>query len=306
MLLARPHEPGIETVNDKDGFVCNAWRSIAFAPDETAEWADWPSMENDLHARHTWLKARREVLVSQLEADPEYYDPQIAGWWLWGMAQWIGGGFCGESGAGPWVVEGGRLVRGEGDGVKRQRLHLGNAGQGVSRQMLHLSAGQGVARQMLHLGERRCVGRLDGGGLRSWFAALSQRLRRVRVCCGDWSRICGPSPTEKLGLTGVFLDPPYSAEEDRDMNLYAEESGTVAHDVRAWCVERGGSPLLRIALCGYGEVHDELLRHGWSKSEWKASGGYAKMGNARGMENRRRERIWWSPACLDETQGRLF
>lgn len=40
VLLGRPHEPGIETVNDLDGFVANAWRALAHDPEEVAYWAD--------------------------------------------------------------------------------------------------------------------------------------------------------------------------------------------------------------------------------------------------------------------------
>ena len=38
--------------------------------------------------------------------------------------------------------------------------------------------------------------------LREYFAQLRNRLRQVRVCCGDWSRICGTVPTTRLGITG--------------------------------------------------------------------------------------------------------
>ena len=48
VLLNRPTDPGIETVNDKDGFVANTWRAIAADPDAVAHWADWPVNENDL------------------------------------------------------------------------------------------------------------------------------------------------------------------------------------------------------------------------------------------------------------------
>src|SRR5574337_959136 len=66
VLLGRPDwRPGlIETINDKDGFVANFWRSIKLSPNETAKWADWPVNENDLHARHVWLVGRRNDLVS--------------------------------------------------------------------------------------------------------------------------------------------------------------------------------------------------------------------------------------------------
>lgn len=279
-LLNRPHEPGIETINDLDGFVCNAWRSIAQQPEATVAWADNPINECDLHARHIWLKARRETLTAQLMADPDYCDPKIAGWWLWGICCWIGGGWCGEGRTGPWVVEGGELVRRDsGRGVRRKLPHLGSAGQGV-----------------------HC----PGADLLPWFYALQARLRRVRVCCGDWQRVMGESVTFGHGLTGILLDPPYSTEEGRDMNIYALDSGTVAHDVRDWCLANGDNPLLRIVLCGYGTVHDELVQAGWTRTEWKTNGGMGNQGQGRGRENASREVLWCSPHCLRDTQLSMF
>ena len=58
-------------------------------------------------------------------------------------------------------------------------------------------------------------------GVVEWMLALSDRLRRVRVACGDWSRVCTPSVTHCHGLTGVVLDPPYG-EGSLD---YAKASG---------------------------------------------------------------------------------
>ncbi len=290
VLLGRPKPiDGIETVNDLDGFVCNFWRSVQMSADATAEWADHPVNENDLHARHAWLAGQRESLHERLEGDPEFYDPKIAGWWVWGISCWIGGGFC--SGAGPWHVVEGRLVRdkaSDGEGVNRQRVHLGNAGEGVNRQRVHLgNAGQGV-------GSSRLI---------PWFRALAARLARVRVCSGDWSRVCGPSPTFKHGLTAVFLDPPYSEEAGRDPHIYREDNLDVAHAVREWAIENGANPLLRIALCGYEGEHN--MPPTWQVEAWKATGGYASLGDG-SNENSRRERIWYSPACLGVAQGSMF
>lgn len=133
-----------------------------------------------------------------------------------------------------------------------------------------------------------------------YFAALADRLRRVRVCCGDWSRVCGPTPTVKQGLTAVFLDPPYSHDE-RDSELYAIDQD-VAADARAWCLERGNDKRIRIAICGYeGEGHEELEALGWSVLEWKARGGYGSQGtDTDGRDNAARERIWFSPHCLKD------
>jgi hypothetical protein len=140
-----------------------------------------------------------------------------------------------------------------------------------------------------------------------WFGRLRDRLRTVRVCCGDWRRVCSsPSVTTRLGMTGLFLDPPYSTEAGRCDTLYGHESGTVAHDVRAYCLERGSDPLMRICLAGYaGEGHEELERHGWEVVAWKAAGGYGNR-SAKGKENAGKERLWFSPACLKpgETRNR--
>ncbi len=134
--------------------------------------------------------------------------------------------------------------------------------------------------------------------------ALAERLRAVRVCCGDWSRICGPSPTSKHGITGVFLDPPYADEAQRTDDLYAADDGRVSHGVREWAIAHGGDSLMRIALCGYEGEH--VMPESWAVVEWKARGGYGSQGDAdgAGRANAKRERIWFSPACLNE--GPLF
>jgi hypothetical protein len=164
--------------------------------------------------------------------------------------------------------------------VHRQLVNLGTAGKGVHRQLVHL-------------------GTAGGAGLLAWMQALAERLRRVRVCCGDWSRVCGPTPTVKQGLTAVLLDPPYS-DEEREGDLYATDSGTVAADVREWALEHGDDCRLRIALCGYDGEHD---MPGWTPMRWKAKGGYGSQGNGRGRENAGREVVWFSPHCLNPTRS---
>ncbi len=295
VLLGRPHGPKIETVNDADGFLANFWRAIKCAPEEVAEHADWPVNENDLHARHIWLVNQREELTSRLEGDPHYYDAKIAGWWVWGICCWIGSGWC--SGNGPWQSVDGQMVKidGGGRGVNRKLVHLGG-GRGVNRKRVHLgNSGVGVHRNLVHLGEL--------------FDALADRLRNVRVCCGDWARVMGPTPTEINGITGLFLDPPYGETASRDMGCYSVDSGTVAGDVLKWCIKNGSNPMLRIALCGYEGEHDVLTERGWSVHAWKTQGGYGNQSyDGSGRDNAHRERIWFSPACLpiQPKQGKLL
>jgi hypothetical protein len=176
--------------------------------------------------------------------------------------------------------------------------HLIHVGRGVHKQMPHLGdVGMGETERRLE-------------ALKFWMRSLQDRLRGVRVCCGDWERVCGsPSTVTANGLAGVFLDPPYSGEAGRDNAIYAHEDLTVAHDVREWCLLWGDNPRVRIALCGYEGEHEELERRGWSVLTWKTQGGYANVnrsGDAQGKANAHRERIWFSPACLSVESESLF
>jgi hypothetical protein len=89
-----------------------------------------------------------------------------------------------------------------------------------------------------------------------WFDELATRMRRVRVVCGDWKRVCTPAVTVGIGTTAVFLDPPYADTANRTANIYSEDDNQVAHRVREWAIENGTNPAFRIALCGYEGEHE--------------------------------------------------
>jgi site-specific DNA-adenine methylase len=258
VLLARPTPPGIETVNDLDCYLANFWRATSHAAESVAQHADHPVNEADLHARHLWL-VQQDAFRERMKTDPDYYDVRIAGWWVWGLSQWIGAKWC-DVGAGR---------------PHRRRPHLRDVGTGVHRATV--------------------------GDIYQYFQQLQDRLRNVRVCCGDWSRVLGPTPTFVNGITGIMLDPPYAAERD---DIYSEESFTIAHDVRQWALENGDN--LRIALCGYAGEHDDLVHAGWKAVAWRAHGGYGNQSSGRGRENKHNERIWFSPHCIHTRQTTLF
>ena len=258
MLLGRPNVGKVETINDADGFVANFWRAVSLDAAEVAKHTDWPTNEADLFARHSWLVRHANGLLERLHADPDYYDAKVAGWWCWGLCNWIGSGWC--SGTGPWVHDGEKLVD------ARQLPHLGNAGQGRSAYIYE------------------------------WFAALMDRTRGVRVAVGDWQRVLTDSVTVRHGLTGVFLDPPYT----KGAMDYAAGGvgGKLADEVRAWCLNNGTNKRLRIVLCGHAGEHDELLPHGWGLRTWEARKGYAATDEA--VENSASETLWCSPHCVPE------
>ncbi len=287
MLLGAPEGKRIETINDADGFVSNFWRAIHADPEAVAHHADWPCNENDLFSRHSWLVRHAQGLTDKLHADPDYFDAKIAGWWCWGACNWIGSGWCG--GAGPWVHDGEKLVD------RRKLPHLGDAGQGINRKLPHLgNAGQGINRQLPHLGN---AGR--GQFIYTWFAALHDRLRDVRVTCGDWSRVVKDSVTVRHGLTGVFLDPPYFKGA---MDYAAGGVGTnLPAEVQAWCAANGENTKLRIVICGHAGEHDALLAKGWNQRKWTARKGYATTDEA--VANSASETIWCSPHCIAEVNA---
>ena len=284
MLLAAPEGARTETINDFDGFVANFWRAVAQDPEAVAHHADWPCSEADLHARHAWLVNQRQNLTTRLMGCPAWHDPKIAGWWVWGMCSTIGDNWC--SGAGPWMPIDGVLMD-----VRPHGRSTG--GLGIGRSLPHLGPGRGINRQlarraMWHTGMARrefIVG---------WFCALRERLRDVRVACGDWRRVLGYSVTCKHGMTAVFLDPPYA---HGDMNYGAGGMGLgIADAVRDWCAESGRHDQLRIVLCGHAGEHDALLARGWHTRKWKAGSGYAGGDDAK----YKMETLWCSPACVPE------
>jgi len=281
VLLARPHAPRIETVNDLDAFVANFWRAVQHDPEAVARAADWPVNEADLHARHAWLVGRADFRERML-ADPEHYDARVAGWWVWGLCAWIGQGWCSKT------------------TPSRQLIHLGTAGQGMQGQTMR---GNVPSRHLGGTGNDHGRG-VNGVGVRSalhdTFQALAERLRHTRVACGDWKRILSDSVTWRHGTTAILLDPPY---DDGEID-YAAGGRGVSAEVRAWAVEHGDDKRLRIALCGYEGEHG--MPESWRCVAWKAKGGYGSQRVDGSNDNAKRERIWLSPGCLGASDGPLF
>jgi hypothetical protein len=282
VLLGRP--PGFcgtEQVNDKDCYLANFWRALQADPAAVCRHCDWPVNEIDLHARHDWLLNQFDFR-ERMRRDHRYYDAEIAGLWVWGACQWIGSGWCVEQ-----CYNGHR--------PSQQLPRLGDAGTGVHRPSQRLphvgSAGKGVHR----------LANSTSGDLSDYLHALAARLRRVRVCCGDWLRVVKspsvlfPSSNRSRPITAVFLDPPYSGGIGRNNYLYAVEDLTVSDRVREWAIEHGDDPRLRICLCGYDGEHK--MPRGWRRVQGKAGNGYANR-NKQGNANAGRERLWFSPHCL--------
>lgn len=376
VLLRRPGGAGpIETINDLNCYVANFWRAVAADPAAVAAAADWPVIEDDLHARHAWLVSSDEAQhkLDRVRKEPMYFDATIAGWWCWGACCWIGSGWCDAA-----------ELRNDGKPREKSPGPLGGSGRGgvLSQQMPHIQSdagctGMGVTswNAKHHTGDKRpqlcndnttagpgvlshvppekrviltgfapkgvnAHGSLQvddthrpqladvfarGRGVNSndsesttarrrawltdWMMRLADRLRPVRVCCGHWARVCDSDSTlTRLGMTGVFLDPPYrkllgDGTKNRSSHIYANDKiqcvDSLCDEVQAWCLKWGDSPEIRVALCGLEGEYPALDDAGWEKVPWKSRGGYGNRTD-RGKENAARERIWFNGACVSK------
>ena len=289
VLLAAPRTAALEVVCDASGFIANFWRAVKNQPAAVAEAADYPVSHIDLGGRHGWLMAQRERVGGALQ-DPDWPgDAKVAGWWLWGQCCWIGSGWCEWDRAGS-----ARGQRRDGRTGDREGDDATSAGMGVQAigQVPHASdAGMGVQAigKVPHASD---AGMGEGALLTSggrtawrWLHKLADRLERVRIVHGDWSRCLN----NHFGGddTAVFLDPPYRAYE----RLYGGGS-LVADEVEKWARENGH---LRIALCGHRGDYDlpEWEAVEWDRGRLTYSGGTTTD----------KECVWYSPPCLKIAQA---
>lgn len=311
--------PAYETINDLNGYIVNFYRAVQRFPRHVAYYANNPTSHADLVARHRWLvgtnwpqphldipqdyetESLRSAYIAgyyhtykspydnfrfRIYNDPDFCDPKIAGWWVWGQSSWIGGGWCFL----PYKEN-----RGDLDGVLQvspEKPDIPGHVPGVKNQRPQLGHHNGI-----HTHRKNKT-------ITDYIEALSERFRMTRILAGDWVQAIKNSPTIDTapnGMIGVFLDPPYGVS-DRDNRLYAAESLTVAQDCLDWAKQHDTDRRFRIALCGYDGEHNELEERGWSVYAWDANGGMERRGGkGKGTLNATRERIWFSPYCINES-----
>ena len=300
VLLGNPHPPRSEVVCDTNGLLCNFWRSIKWNPEEAARWACWPSMHDDLTARNNYLFSWAREHAHLLSEDPEYYDPKAAGWWVWGVSNWIGSGY--------------------GDVISQRKTAIPSLNSDV------VVGGRGVMRasfrKIPEVGSRRGVNKIPtmrrsgvgAGGLapdyentrerlRHWFLHLQNRLFRVVVLNRDWRSCTSPTMLgehdERPGLIrGIFLDPPYIMDGVRDAGVYASDadktSDSTARAALEWALTLADRPGFKVAYCCYGFEFEDDLKD-WSHVDGKLTGVRTDKGHLR------KERIYFSPQCRQRT-----
>ena len=272
VLLHRQIAAPREVVCDIDGALCNFWRAIRARPETVALYADWPTIHQDLTARHRWLVQWVSDSRERLRSDPEYYDARAAGWWVWGLSSWIGTGWCS-----PHQAQGGVP-----DSIPR---------------ISSTSGGQGVCKQRRHY---------PHDNLFSWFAAIAARLERVIVLNRPWRSALSNTVLQQTAsspprVVGILLDPPYMSVEESASTRprLSRRSASAARESWAWCTtpygaghrHAGRTPgeVYRIAYCC--QEGDIDVPDGWT-SQTKSFPGIRR-------PDRRhyRDMVVFSPAC---------
>ena len=330
MLLLRPGPfVGTETVNDADGFLANFWRAVRLDPAAVAEHADWPVNENDLHARHVWLREQRATLTRRLEGRPRFFDAKIAGWWVLGPVLLDRLGMVRRGPVGPVVrwseVDGVPPARPPGRRRARGQPPARPPGQRRARgQPPARPPGRCRARGQPPTGP---PGRCRARGQPQTGPPGRCRARRQATPgegstangSGDAGRLlrgpvrpapAGPGVLRRLDA-GLRADTDRQAGVDRRLPRSALRRHGQADAIDSTARTASPSPTrsasgpsttgatrkLRIALCGYAGEHD--MPADWAEWAWKAKGGYGSQSKAHDNPNAKRERIWFSPHCLE-------
>ena len=194
------------------------------------------------------------------------------------------------------------------DHLQQKVPDLHNIGRGINRalppcdhldqQIPNLAHNNGMGcNRTQDISPTRCRTREERlADLKQYMRKLQDRIRFVRVCNGDWKRVCTPTVTHRHGLTGLFLDPPYSIEKNKQTSVYGSMSKqhNLNDDMTEFLLENQNIDGFRIAICGLEGEYD-LPNKYWECVSWMGNSGYAdKTKN----NNREKERIWFNKQCL--------
>ena len=194
-----------EIICDTSGLLANMWRGIKYDPEQTAYWADFPTVHQELTAAHRWCIRWQRENAERVENDPDFYDPKAAGRYAWGLSNWIGSGFGFDGGGGE-----------------------SHSGGGKRPHVAHNMGGQGVQPQRREIKQATP---LTGERLSPWFLALAKRLEAVVILNRDLESALTDTMLQRTSTSRhpplrIVLDPPYRTG-GRGKELYqSDKDGT--------------------------------------------------------------------------------
>lgn len=282
VLLNRDMPCLSEVVSDRNGYISNFWRSTQRDPELVAYWADYPTFHQDLTARQRSLWEWREANIQRLIEDTDYYDAQYAGWWVWGVSNWIGSNY-----AEPTDMLGRRFSD------RIPRISPSGSGAGVSMQRKRFGSTTPHSNPRAKSKSARSVRIWQRDALTEYFQKLAYRLKDVAVFNWDWSRVTASSlPENTVPVSrdcAIFLDPPYRMR-DRSRGIYVSDLDDSSEDVAVqsykWACDHG--EIFKVAYCCL--TTDFPTPNGWDEIVMNLTG-YSK-------KRTKVEKIMFSPMCF--------
>jgi len=244
VLFARPHTPKFETINDIDGYVVNFWRSVKHDPETVADETMHICSEIDVLARQRWIceYRRKTDFLENMKHDPEYYDAKIAGYWLYGICNWLGSGFC-------------------------EKFYYGRISTVVNNNL-------GTKCQVVSARRQGVFSLARRDNIKGLMQQFYERLRHVVINCGDWERVLSSGNIYISESIAVFLDPPY--EHGGDLYSNGKRDERIKQKLVKFCNKYAST--VKIVLCGYQGDYD---LKGWHVKKWEARKGYATKENTK-------------------------
>ena len=254
-------------LNDYDMHVANVLRSVRYHPDTVVEYAAHPRLEIDMHQIHDYLMASKPSLRDLLLTGIEACDPKLAGWWIWGCNNWLGGQWCAcpikpdevflknedlkkfEDAEGTW--------RQKPNNRNRITESLTATGRKKPNNCNRITESlTGTARKKLNH-RNPCTEQLTDNSRTEHISDLVHRayeqLRDTTILYGDFGRVLTNSYLGDSKNVGIVLDPPYpSTNMANGGSAYSEgrdDEQDTFHRAWAWFVEHHEDADKRIVFC---------------------------------------------------------
>lgn len=305
-------------INDTDCHIVNVLRSVIYEPEVVVRYAAHPRCELDLHMIHDYLIASRQSLRDFLGSHIDACDGVLAGWWIWGCNNWLGGGWCTD-----------QAILKTPDKVALDNRDLDDLGQ-LTRRRKPTSCNQLTERlignkDLDDLGQltsrikpthrnkltERLIGtpqkkptndnklteRLTDNDrtthIRHLIHNVYSVLRGARILYGDFERVLTDTYTIGSGYTGIFLDPPYPSTKDGQYLYSVEDKSTFSRSLKYFLEHNDNEKLRMVFCCQEQDLTGVNLPTTIKKENWSRDRGYSK-----DQTNRHTEILLFSKWCL--------
>ncbi|MGI8494203.1 MAG: DNA adenine methylase [Pyrinomonadaceae bacterium] len=262
VLLGRPSARTVikngcvETINDKDSLVINAWRAMKYAqPLELAAAVEVINSQQNFDALKHQLIDNFRTLNRTIRSDEKHYEPYLAAIWIAGMRNIIGGGFANPKSR---------------NHKQSPRVHISRYPLGSPEAYFAYVNFRLQNVNLMNLTWEEMIG------------------SPTRLKSKDLTAIFIDPPYPNENRTAVYREDDGAVSNDAAKWAIETIKSDVHHRFRIAFCGYGDRQHQ------WGLYHQIFYDAGWTAHRWTGRG-YALMGDGQGRENAKEETIWFSP-----------